>query len=76
VQKVKEYKIQKQIELDSLKAHIVAKQIKDEQRFAKEVKQRNLQIKKRNQEYEAHRRVVNENKRKLNMYKEMELREK
>ena len=55
VQKVKEYQLKKARDLEETKKGINAKAAKDAKRYAREIKQRDLEIKTRNQNYEAKR---------------------
>ena len=55
VQKVKEYQIKKARDLEEQKQKINAKAARDAKRYAREVKKRDLDIKRRNQNYEAKR---------------------
>ena len=55
VQKVKEYQLKKARDLEETKKEINAKAAKDAKRYAKEIKQRDLEIRTRNQTYEAKR---------------------
>lgn len=55
VQKVKEYQIKKARDLEEKKKDINAKAARDAKRYAREVLKRDLDIKRRNQNYEAKR---------------------
>lgn len=57
-QKAKEFKMKKQMDLENIKTQIINKQLRDEKRFAKELKDRNQEIKKRVEEQEAQRYQV------------------
>lgn len=58
VQKVKEAGIKKQMDIEHTKAKIIAKNDKNEKRFAKEIKDRDTQLKAKNTEWEIKRDMV------------------
>ena len=76
VQKVKEYQLKKEIDLEQTKAHIVARQKKDEVRFAKEIKERDLEMTRKNYAYEEKRDKVQAQKDGIEKDKARDLRER
>ena len=76
VQKVKEHQLKKEIDLEQTKAHIVARQKKDEVRFAKEIRERDLEMKRKNFAYEEKRDKVQAQKDGIEKDKARDLRER